>query len=202
MSHIRRGTVAAIAVPLSALALLLPTAASADSTTLADPRADVWNAAYGDDGEPPVYTQAGHVPGADVRSVLTRHRVRSVAITTRIEGLARDNRVFATLVHLVRVGPGEPFNVQVNWDDDRPRGVASIYRPPETFPACPGIEAQVDYAGDEVTVVVPRPCLGRPDWVSTRTVYRGEGFTGRYPVDADGSRGHGSGLETPRLGRA
>ena len=164
---------AAFALPLSALTV--PTAASAAAEpvsriVLDDPVGDVWAIGEGENVEP---VSAGDVPNADVVRAVVRHGRHNVVVRMTFTNLRRvEPQDYTAMIITPRrlravfvfAGPrrwgGRHLLVNGNFGDVK----------------CPRLSHRIDYDTDQVTMSIPRGCLGQPNWVRvdmTNFMFRG-----------------------------
>lgn len=102
------------------------------------------------------------MPGADVVRAVVRHGARDVVVRMSFDDLRREHEAgywaiiyspekFRAALVMTRPGRWKGRRVLVN-------GQFGTVR-------CQGFTHTIDYAGDKVTMKVPRRCLGHPDWV-------------------------------------
>lgn len=149
------------ALTISALAMPV-TASGADPVSrvvLTDPTGDVWAISEGENAK---WTSAGDVPTADVTSAIVRHGAHNVVVKMSFADLTREyDAGYWAMIYtpkkfraaLVMAGPGR-------W-----KGRRELVDGQFGKVRCQGFTHTIDYATDEVTMRVPRGCLGRPAWV-------------------------------------
>ena len=165
---------AALTLPLSALNI--PTVVSAASApvsrvVLDDPTGDVWAIGEGENAEP---VSAGDVPTADVVRAVVRHGRRNVLVRMTFTNLRRvePQDYSAMIVSRRRFGA-----VFVSAGPRRWKGRHQLVNGNFATVKCPGLTHSIDYDTEQVTMSVPRGCLGRPSWVRvdmTNFVFRGK----------------------------
>jgi len=165
--------VAALTLPLSAL--IIPTAASAASApvsrvVLDDPTGDVWAIGAGENAEP---VSAGDVPTADVVRAVVRHGRHKVLVRMTFTNLRRVEPQGFTAMIVSRRRLGAVF---VSAGPRHWKGRHQLVNGNFATVRCPRLGHSIDYASEQVTISVPRGCLGQPDWVRvdmTNFVFRG-----------------------------
>ena len=166
---------AALALPLTAL--VAPTGASAaeervSRVVLQDPSGDVW-VFPGDSPEP---VPAGDEPTADVIRAVVRHGRGNVVVRMTFTDLRRDDAQVYSATIFRR---GHQDSVSVSTGPGHWHGNDLLVRLTSHFSkvSCPRLIHRVDYDTEQVSIWVPRNCIGRPDWVKVglgNSLVRGE----------------------------
>jgi hypothetical protein len=164
---------AALTLPLSALTV--PTEASATAApvsrvVLADPTGDVWAIGEGENAE---WVSAGDVPTADVVRAVVRHGRRNVRVRMTFTNLRRVEPQEYTAMILTRRRFGAVF---VSAAPRQWKGRHQLVNGNFATVKCPGLNHGIDYDNEQVTISVPRGCLGQPNWVRvdmTNFIFRG-----------------------------
>ena len=164
---------AALTLPLSALTI--PAAASAAAApvsrvVLDDPTGDVWAIGEGESAE---WVSAGNVPTADVVRAVVRHGRRNVLVRMTFTNLRRvePQGFSAMIVSRRRFGA-----VFVSAGPRQWKGRHELVNGNFATVKCPRLNHRIDYDTEQVTISVPRGCLGRPNWVRvdmSNFVFRG-----------------------------
>jgi hypothetical protein len=153
---------AASLMPLSALAVSGAASAIEEPVSrvvLNDPTGDVWATGDGELDEP---VSAGDVPTADVVRAVVHHRYSSVAVKMTFTDLRRvEPQYYATMIAsrrqygavFVSAGPG-------GW-----KGRHQLVDGNFATVRCPRLSHSIDYDTEQVTMRIPRGCIGRPSWV-------------------------------------
>jgi hypothetical protein len=199
---LRRSSVllaAAFALPLSALTA--PTAASAAAQpvsriVLDDPAGDVWAIGEGENAE---WVSAGDVPTADVVRAVVRHGRHNVVVKMTFTNL---RRVEPQAYTAMMITPRRLRAVFVFAGPRRWGGRHQLVNGNFGNVKCPRLSHRIDYDTDQVTMSIPRGCLGRPNWVRvdmTNVIFRGKTQADFQEItDNPHSAGHDSSL-TQRL---
>ena len=164
---------AALTLPLSALTI--PTAATAavapvSRVVLDDPTGDVWAIGEGENAE---WVSAGDVPTADVVRAVVRHGRHNVVVRMTFTNLRRvePQDYSAMIVSSRRFGA-----VFVSAGPRRWKGRHQLVNGNFATVKCPRLSHSIDYDTEQVTMSVPRGCLGEPNWVRvdmTNFIFRG-----------------------------
>jgi hypothetical protein len=172
--------------------------APANTVTLTDPTGDVWSISEGESAPSP----ASDEPSADVVRAVVTHRRHRVSVRMKFSDLRRADTAFygATIVTprqlraaFVMTGPrrwgGRPLLVNGNFAKVR----------------CPGFQHSVDYASEQVTMTLPRACLGNPRWVRVEMnngIFRGGSEATFQEITDNPHSTRADGGMTPRIYRA
>lgn len=153
---------AALALPLTPLTVA--TAASAaevpvSRVVLEDQTGDVW--AIGD-GAHAEWVSAGNVPTADVVRAVVRHGRHKVKVKMTFANLRRVEPQHYSAALFSRRQYGAVF---VSAGPGRWRGRHQLVDGDFANVKCPGLSHSIDYATEQITMSVPRSCIGRPNWV-------------------------------------
>ena len=160
MRRIRRCAVA-IAVTTSVV-LLGSATAQAQTLTVRDGRHDVWAGAASD--RLADFTPSPHQRAGDVVMARLRYGPHNVVLTQRFVRLARngDGDVFG---FRLRTQSRVHRMIQVQAFPGGWAGSVSMRRPNGRAVSCDGLREHIDYARDQVQVIVPESCLRDPRWV-------------------------------------
>lgn len=156
---------AALVLPLFALSVLAGASGAEDRVSrvvLKDPTGDVWG--YGERGQ---WVPAGDVPAADVVRAVVRHGRYQVRMKMTFSDLRRDEpQQYGAYIVFSRLRFAA---VYVNARPGRWQGrhlmIVGRILVDESRVKCRGLKHTIDYATDQVSISVPRRCIGRPDWV-------------------------------------
>ena len=122
---------------------------------LTDPTGDVWT-----DG--PGATLAPDTPAADVVRAAIAHRPHRVLVRMRFADLPDGGRQGYEAWIFTQKGA---FLVWLDVGPAHPEGVLRMVAYSGGRLTCRGARGVVDRAADRVSMVIPRRCLGRPEWV-------------------------------------
>ena len=175
MTH-RSSVLFAVALALPLTPLTVATAASAaeervSRVVLDDPTGDVW--AIGD-GEHAEWVSAGDVPTADVVRAVVRHGRHKVKVKMTFTNLRRVEPQHYSAALFSRRQYGAVF---VSAGPGRWKGRHELVDGNFANVKCPRLSHSIDYANEQITMSVPRSCIGRPNWVRvdmTNFMFRGE----------------------------
>jgi hypothetical protein len=165
---------AVLTLPLAGLSVPV-TAATEEGrvsrVVLGDPTGDVWAIGEGEDEH---WESAGEVPTADVVGAVVRHGRRNVMIRMTFADLRRvePQYYFATIFSRRQYGA-----VFVSAAPPRWKGRHELVDGRFHNVSCPKLSHSIDYDTEQVTVRVPRGCIGRPEWVRVgmaNYMFRGE----------------------------
>jgi hypothetical protein len=165
---------AALILPLSALTV--PTAASAAAqpvsrVVLDDPAGDVWAIGEGENAE---WVSAGDVPTADVVRAVVRHGRHNVLVRMTFTNLRRvEPQYYAAMI----ITPRRLRAVFVSAGPRRWGGRHQIVNGNFGNVKCPRLSHRIDYDTEQVTMSIPRGCLGQPTWVRvdmSNVMFRGQ----------------------------
>ena len=167
---------AALALQLPLSVLIAPTTASAaedpvSRVVLEDPTGDVWAIAEGENEE---WVSAGDVPTADVVRAVVRHGRHKVVVTLTFTDLRRVEPQSYAATIMSRQQYGAVF---VTAGPGRWRGRHQLVNSTLADVRCPKLTHSISYDTEQVTVSVPRSCVGRPKWVRVdmaNFMFRGE----------------------------
>jgi hypothetical protein len=199
---VRSASLALAGLATATTSLGVPAAATgetpAHTITLTDPTGDVWSISDGENAPSP----AGDAPSADVVRAVVTHRPHRVSVRMKFSDLRRADTAFynATIVTprrlraaFVMTGPrrwgGRHLLVDGNFAKVR----------------CPGFRHSVDYAADQVTMTLPRACLGNPRWVRVELgngIFRGNSEATFQEIIDNPHSTRADGGMTPRIYRA
>ncbi len=143
----------------------------ASRVVLADPTGDVW--AIGD-GETDEWVSAGNVPTADVVRAVVRHGRFNVVVKMTFTNLRRSEPQFYAATIFSRRQYGAIF---VSAGPGRWGGRHLLVDGSFSKVKCPRLGHSIDYDTEQVTMSVPRGCIGRPTWVKVglaNYMFRGE----------------------------
>ena len=165
---------AAFALPLSALTV--PTTASAAAepvsrVVLEDPAGDVWAIGEGENVEP---VSAGDVPTADVVRAVVRHGRHNLLVRMTFTNLRRVEPQHYTAMIIT---PRQLRAVFVSAGPRRWDGRHQMVNGNFGNVKCPSLGHRINYDTEQVTMSIPRRCLGRPRWVRvdmSNFMFRGE----------------------------
>lgn len=159
----RMPMIAAMLATLTAVSLGVPaTAAEEDAPsrlTLGDATGDVWQLT--DDEEP----EEVDMPTADVVGAVAMHGRRRVEVSATFVDLQQMDPQQYSFELLTPSRRSWSFTVAArpgNWDG---KFLSGGHDDSGEYPGCPVARHRVDYENDEVNVVIPRSCIGRPEWV-------------------------------------
>jgi hypothetical protein len=155
--NVRSRLAAAGLAILAALVVLAP-AASAERTISRDGAGDTWSPEGYDGWEP-----TGSPPNVDLVRTSLNHRAARVVLTARYTDLVRGEDVIDFTVRL-RSAAGRAWRLFVYASYDSPVTFRMVERAPDRS-ACAGFAGTLSFARNTVRLVVPRRCLGNPDWV-------------------------------------
>jgi hypothetical protein len=166
---------AATALLLSAIAV--PTGASAveapvSRVVLKDPAGDVWVIG---DGENDQWVSAGDVPTADVVRAVVRHGFRFVVVRMTFTDLRRVEPQFYSALIVSRRQYGAVF---VSTGPRQWNGHHQLMDGTSSDVKCPRLRHRIDYEAEQITMLIPRPCIGQPRWVKvgmSNFMFRGTG---------------------------
>jgi hypothetical protein len=172
----RSSLLCAAALSLSLSALVAPAGASAvedpvSRVVLHDPTGDVW--AIGD-GENEEGVSAADVPGADVVRAVVRHGRRNVVVKMTFTDLRRVEPQSYSATIMSRRQYGAVF---VSARPGRWKGRHQLVNSNFSNVKCPKLSHSINYDTEQITVSVPRNCIGRPKWVKVgmaNFMFRGE----------------------------
>lgn len=158
---------AVLVLPISAVTVSSAASASEDPVSrvvLDDPTGDVW--AIGD-GEYDEWVSAGDVPTADVVRAVVRHGPYNVVVKMNFTNLRRVEAQSYTAGIVSRRWYGAVF---VSAGPGRWKGRQVLVDGNWSKVKCPRLSHSIDYDAEQVTMSVPRGCIGRPsagrpDWV-------------------------------------
>ncbi len=165
---------AAFALPLTALTVPAPASAAAEPVSrivLDDPAGDVWAIAEGENAEP---VSAGDVPTADVIRAVVRHGRHHVVVRLTFTNLRRIEPQHYTAMIIT------PRRLRAAFVSAGPRrwgGRHQLVNGNFGNVKCPRLSHRIDYDTEQVTMSIPRGCLGRPSWVRvdmSNFMFRGE----------------------------
>lgn len=182
----------------TAVAVLVPTAAQANSWNHADGTGDVYTAPYNTTALTPAPTRTvGDVVGSTIR-----HKRSAVVLQLRYLDLQPSSE-FNSHVFVIRT-PSMRRVVTLVGNSAFPGGRVRMTAPnrPRKAIAC-RIAHRIDYTAKSATVVVPRSCLGKPRWVQVAMAgVSFTGFTGSDTMWVDDALSNGtSGIYSPRVFR-
>jgi hypothetical protein len=189
---------AALTLPLSALTV--PTEASATTApvsrvVLDDPTGDVWAIGEGENAEP---VSAGDVPTADVVRAVVRHGRHNVVVKMTFTNLRRvEPQDYTAMI----ITPRQLRAVFVFSGPPRWGGRHLLVNGNFGKVKCPRLHHGIDYDTEQVTISVPRGCLGQPNWVRvdlTNLIFRSTDANFQEITDNPHSAGPDSSL-TRRL---
>ncbi len=175
MSH-RSSVLLAAALALPFSALTVPTAASATAqpvsrVVLDDPAGDVWAIGEGENAE---WVSAGDVPNADVVRAVVRHGRHNVVVRMTFTNLRRVEPQHYTAMIIT---PRQLRAVFVSAGPRRWGGRHQLVNGNFGNVKCPRLSHRIDYNAEQVTMTIPRGCLGRPSWVRvdmSNVIFRGK----------------------------
>jgi hypothetical protein len=185
---------AALTLPLSALTI--PTAASAAAApvsrvVLDDPAGDVWAIGEGENAE---WVSAGDLPTADVVRAVVRHGRRNVLVRMTFTNLRRVEPQYYTAMIIT---PRQLRAVFVSAGPRRWGGRHQLVNGNFGTVKCPRLNHSIDYDTEQISMSIPRSCLGQPNWVRvdmTNFMFRGnteadfqEVTDNPHSADPDGS---------------
>lgn len=160
----RSSVLFAAATALLFSALTAPTGASAvedpvSRVVLKDPAGDVW--AIGD-GENDQWVSAGDIPTADVVRAVVRHGHRFVVVKMTFTNLRRVEPQYYSAMVLSRRQYGAVF---VSAGPRQWGGRHQLVDGRFANVKCPRLRHAIDYDTEQITMSIPRPCIGRPRWI-------------------------------------
>ncbi len=165
---------AAITLPLAGLAVPAsagPAEERISRVLLGDPTGDVWAIGEGEDEQ---WESAGEAPTADVLGAVVRHGRHKVVVRMTFTNLRRvDPQSYSATIFSRR----EYGAVFVSAGPGRWKGRHQLVDGSFGSVRCPNLDHSIDYVTEQVTVRVPRSCLGRPRWVRVgiaNFMFRGE----------------------------
>jgi hypothetical protein len=165
---------AALTLPLSALTVPTPASAAAEPVSrivLDDPAGDVWAIGEGENAE---WVSAGDVPNADVVRAVVRHGRHNILVRMTFTNLRRvEPQDYSAMI----ISGRRSRAVFVSAGPGRWRGRHQVVNFNFGTVKCPGLRHSIDYGTEQVTMSVPRGCLGRPNWVRvdmSNFMFRGE----------------------------
>ena len=193
---------AALALPFSAL--IAPAGASAaevpvSRVVLDDPTGDVW--AIGD-GENEEWVSAGDVPTADVVRAVVRHGRHNVVVKMTFTDLRRVEPQPYSAMIISRRQYGAVF---VSAGPGRWKGRHQLVNGNFSNVKCPKLSHSINYDTEQITMSVPRNCIGRPNWVRvdmSNFMFRGETEDDFQEITDNPHSAGAEGSSTKRLYRA
>ena len=165
---------AALTLPLSALAVPTPASAAAEPASrivLDDPTGDVWAIGEGENAE---WVSAGDVPTADVVRAVVRHGRHNVVVRMTFTNLRRvEPQHYSAMI----ITPRQLRAVFVSAGPRQWGGRHQLVNGNFGNVKCPRLNHRIDYDAEQVTMSIPRGCLGRPTWVRvdmSNVMFRGQ----------------------------
>jgi hypothetical protein len=153
------GRLSALAVAVTVALVVLPPAASADNKVSRDGAGDTWSP-EGFDG----WEATGSPRNVDLVRTSLNHRAARVVLTARYTDLVqRDDEI--DLTFSLRTNAGRAWRLFVRASYNDPATFRLGERAPDRT-ECDGVTGSLSYARDTVRVVVPRRCLGNPQWIT------------------------------------
>jgi hypothetical protein len=114
------------------------------------------------DGENDQWASAGDLPAADVLRAVVRHGPRFVAVKMTFTNLRRVEPQF----HFSTVVSRRQYDaVFVSAGPRRWRGRHQLVDGNFANVRCPGLSHTLGYDTEQITILIPRVCIGRPRWV-------------------------------------
>lgn len=181
----------AVAVAVTALGAVAPWVPAPALATTPDPAGDVVLRGVVDDSQ----TVDPDWDNGDVLGTTPSHIGREVVVKVNFDALRKDVDSFT---HELRVRtPRHEYQLFAFAHEEKWRGQFLLFRDAERV-RCSDLGHRVSYADDEVDVIIPRSCLGRPAWV--RVGWRTETWVdAAEETRADDAYRDGSVGELPKL---
>lgn len=192
---------AVLVLPISTLTVSSAASAIDDHVSrvvLTDPTGDVW--AIGD-GENETWVSAGDVPTADVVRAVVRHGRHRVMVKMTFTNLRRVEPQYYTAMISSRRQYGAVF---LSAGPGRWSGRHELVDGNFSKVKCPKLAHSIDYDTEQVTMSVPRSCIGRPNWVKiglSNLMFRGETEADFQEITDNPHSGDAEGGFTRRLYR-
>jgi hypothetical protein len=170
--------------------VLAPVPAFAQRLVIGDGPGDSWEEHHDPSTGDVTYTQAGSPVNADVLRTVVRHRAHSVLVRTAFADL-RNNAQGVVSGIKIRTNEGLHRQVWVMKDGSASGSQVALVTPRGRQVRCHGLSKSIDWAGDSISVTVPRSCLSAPRWVQVVNA-AGNFATGDMPsyVDVAGKTGY------------
>lgn len=184
------------AVPVSSAASAIEDPVS--RVVLDDPTDDVWAIAEGENEE---WVSAGDLPTADVVRAVVRHGRYKVAVKMTFTNLRRVEPQSYNAMLVSRRQYGAAF---VSAGPGRWKGRHVLVDGNWSKVKCPRLSHSIDYVTEQVTMSVPRSCIGRPNWVRVGMVnymFHGETEEGFQEITDNPHTADPEGKFTQRLYR-
>lgn len=144
--------------------VLAPTPAFAQKLAISDGQGDAWEETLDPATGSYTYTPAGSPVNSDILRTVVRHRTHSVQVRTVFADL-RNNDQGVIDGTKIRTNEGLHREVWLTKEGGTTGSQAALLTPRGRKVSCPGLSKSIDWAGDTVTVTVPRSCLSAPRWV-------------------------------------
>ncbi len=192
ITRLSTGRRTAAAVAVTALGALAPWVPAPAHATSEDPTGDVVVRGVEDDSQTP----DPDWDNGDIVATTPSYRGREVVVKVSFADLRKDVDSFT---HELRIKTRRhEFQVLGFANEEKWRGRFFMFRDGEQV-RCSGLGHGIFYGMNELVVVVPRACLGRPAWV--RVGWRTESWVDAAETTrADDASRDGSVGELPRLG--
>lgn len=154
-------------------------AASAQSLTIEDGSADVWEQVWDETDDTVTWVGAGSQQNVDITKTVVNHKATKLVVRVKYAELKAKKVRFAS-VDLMRFDDGPKLLIAVDTNSVW-RGKAYLLEvgSGDEVP-CSGLDHTIDYEADTVVTTIPRSCLGDPKWVEVSS------FGGGYFADAEG----------------
>ena len=194
---------AALLAAVTAIAVVVPTAAQAQTQTLRDSASDTWTYSYDEATDTLAWEATGTQPDVDVAKQVIQHGHKSVTVTTVYRNLDLTSD-FLFVMSQLRTNQAK-YDVTAGWSEGS--GDATLSKK-DTLVKCRGLKLTVSKKQDRLTTVIPRSCLKDPTTVQLKSV-AAAGFSD--PEDPDnyeafnfygdpiGEAGHGNGVWSKNL---
>lgn len=150
---------------LAGTVLAAPAAAHADTLVRSDAAGDVVVTETSMVSvEPPVFEPAPAQTQADIVATSLTHNANAVRVKIRARELVRQGSIFASV--MIRSDKRNRW-VDLNARPGAYFGRTEIYNPRSESDdvRCAGMSHKIDYVANTMLVVIPRSCLGNPNWV-------------------------------------
>jgi hypothetical protein len=164
----------------------LPAAASAQTRTIDDATGDVFT--YDTEGD--TYAPSEQQVNVDLDDVVVKHAARKIVVRASYVDLKKTDGMVQYVLRF-RTNEGLKRDVTVMAGGLFPaKGVVMLAKPNGDEVRCRGLQHDVDYGADDVTLTLPRRCVSNPRWVQAFTAAAYTADSGDY-ID----HGHISGMK-------
>jgi hypothetical protein len=147
---------AAAAAAASAVLAMTAAPALADARTAPDGTGDVWSLMDG--------TQLGERVNVDLVQTRFTHDAHRISVKASYTDLVRNTDTIEFAMLMKRPDGKKFVAVFMAGADDR-NGAVQLQRYNGNQVKCAGRSKSIDYAGNEVSISIPRSCVGKPRWI-------------------------------------